>query len=501
MSCVSRHFMHSIAAIRMTMKSMNRRTFMTTLTATAILAFSPSTRAWVCDPQTVPDAVPLPPLAGQLVFAPAELDAAAEDFGLISHHTPVAVLHPGSVDDICAILRFANAHGIPIGGMSMIGNTHSVYGQSQVEAGIVIDMASLATIYEIGEDSALVDAGVRWIALAAASTPLGKSPPTLTDYIDLSIGGTLSAGGIGGHTSRHGMLVDNVLELEVATAQGHLVTCSPTAHADLYHAVLGGMGQFGIITRARVRLIDVPGMVRRYTAFYTVLADMMADQEKLVAEARFDYVEGFALPADGGGWKYQIELGAYYAAGSPPDDAALTGDLGYDAGTLVVEDLDHFGFADRLAPLIAFLKSIGAWHVPHPWIDMFVPGSQAASFIQGTLDQTTFDDMGGGPILIYPFPRSNVTAPFVSLPDEPTVYLFSLLRSAAPAQVPDLLSKNRAIYEALRDLGGKRYAASCVPFSPADWQDHFGDAWPTFAELKQRFDPRGILTPGPNMFG
>lgn len=479
----------------------NRRAFLAGLTAaTAIFAFSPSARAWLAEPEAAADAIPLPSLDGQLLFAPGDLGAAADDFGHILHHTPVAVLLPGSIADIRRILRFAHAHRIPVGGMSMIGNTHSVYGQSQVEAGIVINMASLAAIHEIDEDSALVDAGVRWVDLLAATTPLGKSPPALTDHIDLSIGGTLSVGGIGGQAFRHGMLVDNVLALEVVTAQGRLVACSPTRHPALFHAALGGIGQFGIITRARVRLIDVPGMVRRYTALYSALVDMMADQEMLMDDGRFDYVEGFALPAEGGGWLYQIEAAKYYAPGQPPDDAALTGDLGFAPSTLTAEDLTHFDFANRIAPLVAFLKSIGAWELPHPWIDTFVPGSEAAAFIQSVLDQTTADDMGGGPILIYPFKRAAVTAPFVALPDEPTVYLFSLLRTAPPPAVPDLLAKNRAIYETLRDLGGKRYAASGVPFTSADWQDHFGAAWPAFVHLKHRFDPRRILTPGPAIF-
>ncbi|MDI1480125.1 FAD-binding protein [Polyangium sp. y55x31] len=480
----------------------NRRTFLAGLTAaTAILAFSPSARAWLPEPDAASDAVPLPCLDGQLLFAPGDLASAAEDFGHILHHTPIAVLLPGSIADIRALLRFAHAHRIPVGGMSMIGNTHSVYGQSQVEAGIVINMASLATIHEIDEDSALVDAGVRWVDLLAATTPLGKSPPALTDHIDLSIGGTLSVGGIGGQAFRHGMLVDNVLELEIITGQGRLVACSPTRHSDLFHAALGGIGQFGIIVRARVRLIDVPGMARRYTALYPALVDLMADQEKLMDDGRFDYLEGFALPAEGGGWMYQIEAVKYYAPGQPPDDAALTGDLTFAPSTLTVEDLTHFDFTNRIAPLVALLKSVGAWELPHPWIDMFVPGSEAASFIQSVLDQTTPDDMGGGPILIYPFQRAAVTAPFVALPDEPTVYLFSLLRFAPPPVVSNLLAKNRSIYETLRDLGGKRYAASGIPFTSSDWQDHFGDMWPIFVHLKHRFDPRRILTPGPAIFG
>jgi len=468
--------------------------------ATVVLAWSPSARAFFGHPGHAADAVSVPNFDGQLLVAPAQLAAAADDFGHAVHKSPFAVLLPGSKHDIVKLVAFARAHRIHVGGMSMIGNTHSVYGQSQVEGGVVIDMSGLSTIHSIDAQSAVVDAGVRWIDLLEATTPLGLSPPVLTDHIDLSVGGTLSVGGVSGQTYEHGMLVDNVLAFEVVTGKGELVSCSPSHNPELFHAVRGGIGQFGIIVRARVRLVAVPGMVRRYNALYGSLTDMMADQEMVLAESRFEYIEGFAVPAPDGGWMYQIELVKYYAPGAPPDDATLLGDLAYDAGTLTVEDVTHFDFLNRLAPTVEFLKQVGAWELPHPWIDMFVPGSQAATFIASVLATTTQEDMGGGPILIYPFARAKVTAPFVALPDEPICYLFSLLRTALPETVGALLSQNRGVYEALRDMGGKRYAATAVPFSPADWRDHFGATWPLFAWAKKRFDPKGILTPGPRIF-
>ncbi|MEZ4296754.1 MAG: FAD-binding protein [Polyangiaceae bacterium] len=478
-----------------------RRAFLSALaTATAILAFSPATRAWVTTPDAACGSIPIPKLDGQLVLAAGTLAAASSDFGRFIHRTPAAVLYPGSVDDIRAIVKFARKHDIPVGGMSKVGNTHSVYGQSQVEAGIVIHMASLDTIHEIGQHSALVDAGVRWRQLLLATTPLGKTPPSLADHLDLSVGGTLSGGGVGGATYAHGMIVDNALELQVVTGKGDLVTCSPTHKADLFHSVLGGMGQCGIIVRARVRLIPALSMSRRYTAIYAALGDMMADQEMLIDEARFEHVEGFAIPGPSG-WQFQIEAVKHYDPASPPDDGALTGDLAFDDGTLVIEDSTYYDFANRLEPLIAFLETIGVWQLPHPWIDLFVPGSQAETFIQSALDNETEADLGGGPILIYPFHRASVTTPLVALPDEPIVYLFSLLRTSAPDAVPAYLAKNRAVYEACRDIGGKRYAPSGVPFTKADWKDHFGSNWLPFRNRKHHYDPRGILTPGPGIFG
>ena len=143
-------------------------------------------------------------------------------------------------DDVVALVRYANRHGIAV---SMRGQGHSTNGQSQVHAGVVIDSSTLSEVHEIGADRVTADAGVLWIDLARATLAHGLTPPVFTDYLDLSVGGTLNAGGIGGTTQRVGMQVDNVLALEVVTGRGELVSCSPTRNRALFEAVLGSLGQ------------------------------------------------------------------------------------------------------------------------------------------------------------------------------------------------------------------------------------------------------------------
>src|SRR5437588_9356342 len=81
------------------------------------------------------------------------------------------------------------------------------------------------------------------------------TPPVLTDYLELTVGGTLSAGGIGGTSHRHGPQVDHVRELEVVTGTGEIVTCSPASNTAVFSGALAGYGQAGIITRATIPLI------------------------------------------------------------------------------------------------------------------------------------------------------------------------------------------------------------------------------------------------------
>ncbi|MFT3772675.1 MAG: FAD-binding protein [Minicystis sp.] len=469
--------------------------------AVAVAAWSPEARSWT--QVNTPGSIPIPSLDGQLLTDAASLAAAGDDFGHIIHRAPTAVLVPGSVDDIVKLVRFARKHGIKVAGARGLGESHSTFGQSQVQGGVVIDMRALATIHEINAHDALVDAGVRWSELLQQTVPLGKSPPTLTDYIELSVGGTLSVGGIGGQVFRHGLQVDNVIELEVVTGEGKRVTCSATKHPLLFSAVRAGLGQFGIIVKARIRLVDVAPQVRTYTALYDDLATFTSDQLALIDDGRFDYVEGSVVPAADGGWAYSIECAKYFDPSSPPDDAAMLAGLSFLPGTEAADDKSYFDFANRIAPTVAFLQSVGAWDVPHPWINLFVPASQVVSFVQSVLDETTLADTGQGPILLYPFNRNRLTAPFMRVPDEPQAFLFDLLRFAIPP-TPDfvaaLVAKNRAIFDACTAIGGKRYPISSVPVTQADWAQHFHPLWPWFEAAKAAFDPDHVLTPGQGIF-
>lgn len=63
-----------------------------------------------------------------------------------------------------------------------------------------------------------------------------------------------------------------------------------------------------------------------------------------------------------------------------------------------------------------------------------------------------------------------------------------------------MIAANRALYDRVRDLGGFQYPVGSIPTTAADWRAHFGPDWPVLAAARQRYDPRGILTPGQGIF-
>uniref|UniRef100_A0A0E0L1U8 cytokinin dehydrogenase n=1 Tax=Oryza punctata TaxID=4537 RepID=A0A0E0L1U8_ORYPU len=234
-------------------------------------------------------------------FSFHDVSAAAQDFGNMSSFPPVAVLHPGSVADIATTIR----HVFLMGEHSALtvaarGHGHSLYGQSQAAEGIVISMESLQSnrMRVNPGESPYVDAsgGELWINVLHETLKYGLAPKSWTDYLHLTVGGTLSNAGVSGQTFRHGPQISNVNELEIVTGRGDVITCSPEQNSDLFHAALGGLGQFGIITRARIPLEPAPKMVRWIRVLYLDFASFTEDQEMLIsAEKTFDYIEGFVI--------------------------------------------------------------------------------------------------------------------------------------------------------------------------------------------------------------
>ncbi|SCK51677.1 FAD-binding protein [Streptomyces sp. WMMB 322] len=484
-----------------------------TTAAVAVVGFDPSSRAWATErtrPARSADGGgfdDVPPLDGQLLTDDASRDAAADDFGHIVHRRPAAVLRPGSVDDVVVMVRFCRKHGIPV---APRGQGHATNGQAQTEGGLVIETAPLKDIgpvQGVGKDRTVtVGAGALWSAVAKSTLRDGLTPPVFTDYLELSVGGTLSVGGLGGQTHRHGSQTDTVTELQVVTGAGELVRCSATRHADLFDAVRAGLGQCAIVVAATLRLVRAPETVRHFQLPYTDLAVFLEDQRRLTQERRFDYVEGLVFPDETGAFRVHVLEAVAYGppAGPEPDDEALLEGLRFESAGMTADTLDYYTFLDRLAPGVAEQKEQGLWDDPHPWLNLLLPSASVEPLASGILDNLKPEDVGtSGVVLLYPLHGDVLHTPMLRMPHDPAPYLLAVLRTSPPdepATVDRLLAANRAAYEKVRDAGGKQYPVGSIPFQRADWRDHFGGAWPALEAARRRYDPDGILVPGQGIF-
>ncbi|MFJ4191000.1 FAD-binding protein [Kitasatospora sp. NPDC089509] len=473
----------------------------------AVVGWNTAARAWAAEPGA--GVAELPALDGAVTLAGDGLERFACDFGHLVTAAPRAVLRPGSVRDVQRVVAFAARHRIPVavngqsGDAAALGQagleSHSSYGQANPRGGIAIDARGLGRIVSVRPGVAVVEAGVTWAQLADAGLAKGWVPPVLTDYLHLSVGGTLSVGGIGGAVQHHGLQTDTVREVEVVTGSGELVTASRERERELFEAVLAGGGQAGIIVRATLSLVPAPERATVFTLAYDDLDAYLADQRAVLADGRFDLQVGNVVrSADGARWRYTAELVAYGRAGAPVERERLLAGLSPVAGETSVVEQSWREYAFRVDAFAGYLRAAGFWGLPKPWLSLFLPASTAGVFMREAAAELTAADLGAGLLLFYPYARERVRTPLAVLPQEPVGWHFDLLAFPAPgADVAGMLERNRRLYERAVALGGKRYLIGAVPgMTGGDWARHYGALWERVRRAKRRFDPAGVLTPG-----
>ncbi|KAG6791055.1 hypothetical protein NC652_000356 [Populus alba x Populus x berolinensis] len=472
-------------------------------------------------------------------FSFDEVHHAAKDFGNRFHLLPLAVLYPKSVSDIATTIRHIWQMG-PDSELTVAarGHSHSLQGQAQAHHGVVINMESLQVhkMHVYSGNYPYVDAsgGELWIDILRECLKYGLAPKSWTDYLHLTVGGTLSNAGVSGQAFRHGPQISNVNQLEVVTGKGEVLNCSEKQNSDLFHGVLGGLGQFGIITRARISLEPAPDMVKWIRVLYSDFTTFATDQELLIgAESTFDYIEGFVIinrtsllnnwrssfdPQDpvqasqfqsDGRTLYCLELAKYFNRDRidalNEEVGNLLSQLRYMASTLFLTEVSYLEFLDRVHVSEVKLRSKGLWEVPHPWLNLLIPKSKINDFADEVFG-SILTDTSNGPILIYPVNKSkwdNRTS--AVLPEEDIFYLVAFLNSAMPSSMgtdglEHILTQNKRILEFCETarLGMKQYLPHYN--TQGEWRAHFGPRWEVFAQRKSTYDPLAILAPGQRIF-
>jgi cytokinin dehydrogenase len=483
-----------------------RRQFLAGLGAVTVFGFNPAARSWVKNAEASAPFDRIPPLDGVLVMDATSLAADAVDVGNIVHHTPVAVLRPGSVEDIQVMIRFCRRLRIKVGAR---GQGHTTFGQSQVEAGLVIEMSSLGKVHSVDPTRADVDAGVLWKNLLQTIVPQGLTPPALTGFTGLTFGGTLSVGGISS-TFATGAQVDYVRELEVVTGEGEAKRCSARENPELFGAALAGLGQCGIITRAVVDLVPALPLVRLYQVAYADASTFFRDFRTLLDREELDEAFNVGIPNGAGGFMYQLNAVKYFDPLSPPDQDRLLRGLSFSPSSsqVTVVDIPYLDYLLRVDAAIDLFKQIGLWDgVLHPWFDVFLPNRTVEQYVGEVTSTLTLDDVGAtGFLLLFAKKTANFKRPLLRVPDSDRwFFLFDILTAnAAPGPDPAfqarMLDRNRRLFEKARRAGGTRYPIGAIEFDRADWIRQYGEEWPALVRLKRRFDPDGILTPGPGIF-
>ncbi|MEU6188671.1 FAD-binding protein [Nocardia sp. NPDC047038] len=148
--------------------------------------------------------------------------------------------------------------------LTLRGAGHSCDGQTVTDRDLLVTYApdtANRQVRDIGDGLVEVPAGMSWYGLERYLNRCGRTFPVLTDYLDLSVGGTLSVGGAGINSVRYGMQVDHVERIQLTDGTGTSRWCSRTEHPELFRFALGGLGTVGLIERVVLRT----AVYRRYT--------------------------------------------------------------------------------------------------------------------------------------------------------------------------------------------------------------------------------------------
>ena len=211
---------------------------------------------------------------------------------------PALIARCTGVADVLQALRFAREHEHPV---AVRSGGHSVAGHGVCD-GVVIDLSPMKGMWmDVAARTAHAQSGLTWGELYRETEVFGLT----------TAGGTLPSTGVAGFTlgggisllvRKHGLTIDNLLSAQVITADARLLTASADENPDLYWALRGGGGNFGVVTSMEYRLHDVGPMVMGGVALYPARAEVLQFYRELTA----------TLPDE-------LSTIAILAAGAPPE--------------------------------------------------------------------------------------------------------------------------------------------------------------------------------------
>lgn len=198
-------------------------------------------------------------LRGKLILPEDEAyDAARRVWnGSIDKHPALLVQCAGEADIVHSV-QFARSYDLPL---AVRGGGHSVAGHALCDDGLVVDLSRLKGIHvDPAKRTAHAQPGLTWGEFDRETQAFGLAA-TGGLISTTGIAGLTLGGGIGWLMRKYGLTCDNLLSAEVVTADGQLLTASPDQNADLFWAIRGGGGNFGIVTRFEYRLHPVSSII------------------------------------------------------------------------------------------------------------------------------------------------------------------------------------------------------------------------------------------------
>lgn len=262
---------------------------------------------------------------------------------------PLAVAEAASAADVRAAIGWSRDHQVPFAVQATGHGTHVA-----CDGGLLLRTARMSTVLvDPDRRIAHVGAGARWRDVLAAAAPFGLAPLSGSS-LDVGVAGYTLGGGLSWLSRRYGFAADSLLRAELVTADGQLVTASPRHHPDLFWALRGGGGNFGVVTSLDIRLHPVDSVFVGTTVFpFTTVTDTLDRYRTWTQNVPDALSTAVVLLPD-----WPEAPGPVFAircmyAGEPAAAVKVLTPLFREAGRAIWEDFRHTTFAGARMPGVA----------------------------------------------------------------------------------------------------------------------------------------------------
>jgi cytokinin dehydrogenase len=422
------------------------------------------------------------------------------DFGRLISGEALGVAHPKTLTELAALVGEARRRGTPL---SIRGAGMSQSGQCLAAGGLVVVMSDWKRLeVDRARQTVTCEPGVRWRDLLEATLPLGLAPKVQPLNLDLSVAGTLSAGGLGSTSHREGFAASHVRSARVVLGSGDLVTTGPTLERDVFDAVFGGVGRCGIIASVEIQLEPAPPEVEVITLRYDDVNALVSDQVLLAGRDRAYHVGAICAASVHGlrknaagrreplrRWSFGLEVAVKQDRGRASSDGLLD-ELRY-AEILHRERDDLGSFLARYDIRFEMMRVSGAWQQAHPWFEALVPLHEAENTFHHLMNLPPF--LGDGHRMAIVADTDRPTS--IAFPGSGPAMMIAVLPIGVPEPlVPAVVRSLAALDAHIYAVGGRRYLSGWLSRTGEfSWQSHYGDDHPRLVSLKRRFDPSDVF--------
>jgi FAD/FMN-containing dehydrogenase len=432
-------------------------------------------------------------LSGEVIAAEdAEYEQARAVFYATYDRRPAVIIRPADTDEVAFVVSLARENGVEL---AVRGGGHSTAGHSVSEGGIVLDLSLLKALeIDPAARTAWAETGLTTGEVTAAGSAHGLAVG-FGDTGSVGIGGLTLGGGVGYLSRPHGLTIDNLLAAEVVTADGRLLRADENQYQDLFWAIRGGGGNFGVATRFLYRMHPVD----------TVVGGM------LLLPATPEVIASFVEAADQAPEELSAIINIMPAPPLPFVPEEHHGEL------IVLALVVYAGPIEEgekvLAPFRTLATPIADMLKPMPYPKMFAGEEEGfrplavgrtlfLDTVDGDVAQTILDRIRGSSAQMAVTQLRVLGGAIVRVPDDATAFAHRKSRIMANVGAlygtPQEAPIHRAWVDEGVDVLRQSDTGAYVNFVADEGESgvraaYPGDTWKRLAEIKRRYDPTNLF--------